>query len=139
MASNQRLMSIFDIMGPIMTGPSSSHTAGAVRIGRMARMLFGKEPLSVDLSFYGSLAQTYRGHMTDSGVVAGIMEMAVEDPRIRVALEIAEKRGLTVRIHKHVKSNRNPNTIELELSAGTDRLHVSLRFMQFCQSVTVSL
>jgi L-serine dehydratase len=123
-ASKQRLMSIFDIMGPIMTGPSSSHTAGAVRIGKMARMLFGRQPVSIDLSFYGSLAETYHGHMTDAGVVAGIMEMAVDDLRIRQAQEIAANQGMRVRIHTDTESSRNPNTIEIEMLAGDDSLQV---------------
>jgi L-serine dehydratase len=124
-ASKQRLMSIFDIMGPIMIGPSSSHTAGAVRIGKMARMLFGRQPVSIDLSFYGSLAETYRGHMTDSGVVAGIMELDVDDPSIREALEIAENKGIGVRIHTDTRSSRNPNTIEIEMRTGDDTLQVA--------------
>lgn len=87
MASNQRLMSIFDIMGPIMIGSSSSHTAGAVLIVRMVRMLFGTDPKSVDLYFYGSLAEIYRGHMTDAGVVAGILSMEVDNPPSRKPLK----------------------------------------------------
>jgi L-serine dehydratase len=125
MASKQRLMSIFDIMGPIMTGPSSSHTAGAVRIGKMARMLFGKQPSSIDMSFYGSLAETYHGHMTDAGVVAGIMEMEVDDLGIRQAQEIAANQGIRVRIHTDTESSRNPNTIEIEMLAGDDSLQVA--------------
>ncbi len=108
--------SIFDILGPVMTGPSSSHTAGAVRIGLIGRYISGGEPLEVDITFYGSLSQTYKGHMTDSGVVAGLLGMNVDDPRIKNAYAEAERRGLQVRIHPLESKEKNPNTIDLEIT-----------------------
>lgn len=108
--------SIFDILGPIMTGPSSSHTAGAVRIGLMGRRIAGCEPREADITFYGSLSQTYKGHMTDSGVVAGLLGMNVDDPRIRNAYAEAEKGGLQVRIHPLESKEKNPNTIDLDIT-----------------------
>lgn len=65
--------SVFDIIGPIMIGPSSSHTAGAVKIGRVARRIFGQEPTKIDVHLYGSFAQTYVGHSTDVAVIGGVL------------------------------------------------------------------
>ena len=87
MTSNQRVLSIFDILGPIMIGPSSNHTAGAVRIGKIARMILGEEPTKINLYFYGSLAETYRGHMTDAAVVAGLLGMEVDDQKIKESVQ----------------------------------------------------
>lgn len=110
-------ISLFDVTGPIMTGPSSSHTAGAVRIGLLARQIMGEEPAAIEIHFYGSLAETYKGHMTDSGVVAGLLEFPVDDPQIRYALKIAEDRGISVEIKTDTQSEKNPNTIEIKLSS----------------------
>jgi len=115
MILNQRALSIFDILGPIMIGPSSNHTAGAVRIGKIARMILGGEPTKVSLYFYGSLAETYKGHMTDAAVVAGLLGMEVDDQRIKESLKIASNRQIDVKIHTQTISNKNPNTIEMEL------------------------
>ncbi|MCY9006419.1 serine dehydratase beta chain, partial [Peribacillus frigoritolerans] len=71
--------SAFDIIGPVMIGPSSSHTAGAARIGRVARTLFGKQPKKAIISLYGSFAKTYRGHGTDVAVVGGILDFDTDD------------------------------------------------------------
>ena len=72
---------IFDIVGPIMIGPSSSHTAGAARIGLMAGQLTGYDPVEVRLQFHGSLAEVYHTHFTDAGVLAGLMGLQVDDDR----------------------------------------------------------
>jgi L-serine dehydratase len=109
------LLSIFDVLGPIMIGPSSSHTAGAVRIGKMGRQILGEAPTAVALRFYGSLAETYKGHMTDTAVVAGLLGMDVDDPRIPGALALAREHGLHVAVQTESASDRNPNTIEMVL------------------------
>ena len=85
-------MTVFDIIGPIMIGPSSSHTAGAVRIGRTARKILNDKPVSVRILLSGSFAQTYRGHGTDKALIAGIMGFHSHDERIPKALEIAKER-----------------------------------------------
>lgn len=72
-------MNVFDIIGPVMIGPSSSHTAGAVRLGRVAYKLLGEEAAAADIELTGSFAQTYRGHGTDKALVAGIMGMDSDD------------------------------------------------------------
>ena len=118
-------ISLFDVTGPIMTGPSSSHTAGAVRIGLLGRQILGNEPETVDINFYGSLAETYKGHMTDSGVVAGLMNFPVEDPRIRTALEIAGGKGISFRIHTDKSSKKHPNTIEMRLAHSSTVMEIS--------------
>jgi L-serine dehydratase len=82
-------LSLFDILGPVMIGPSSSHTAGAARIGRMTREILGGEPSEVALGFHGSPAKTYRGHRTDTAVVAGRLGMDGDDPRLPEAQEPA--------------------------------------------------
>ena len=73
-------MTIFDIMGPIMIGPSSSHTAGAARLGRMARKLLGRAPAKAELLLHGSFAATGSGHGTDRALAAGLLDMAPDDP-----------------------------------------------------------
>ena len=83
-------MHVFDIIGPIMIGPSSSHTAGAARIGRVARHLLGEQPVRAVIAFHGSFAKTYQGHGTDKAVVGGLMDMAVDDARIRFQFETVE-------------------------------------------------
>lgn len=118
-------ISLFDITGPIMTGPSSSHTAGAVRIGLLAHQILGEEPLSIRIHFYGSLAETYKGHMTDSGVVAGLMGLPVDDPQVRYALNVAQEKGISVDIKTHDESAKNPNTIEMELTSTSCLIEVS--------------
>ncbi|MBN1333875.1 MAG: L-serine ammonia-lyase, iron-sulfur-dependent, subunit alpha [Synergistales bacterium] len=109
-------ISLFDVTGPIMTGPSSSHTAGAVRIGLMGRQIMGGEPCAIKILFYGSLAETYKGHMTDSGVVGGLMGLSVDDPKIRSALGSAGEKTISVEVETHTQSDKNPNTIEMKLS-----------------------
>lgn len=116
--------SIFDILGPVMTGPSSSHTAGAVRIGLMARNIAGEQPKRACITFYGSLSETYKGHMTDSGVVAGLLGMDVDDQGIRGALQSARERGMEIEIRPLSSSDKNPNTIELDLETGTGTFHI---------------
>lgn len=86
--------SILDVLGPIMIGPSSSHTAGAAKIGYCAYKLFGKEVVQVVFTLHGSFAKTYKGHGTDKALLAGIMGIRHDDLRIRDAYEIAQNRQL---------------------------------------------
>ncbi|NLG93690.1 MAG: L-serine ammonia-lyase, iron-sulfur-dependent, subunit beta [Clostridiales bacterium] len=108
-------MNVFDIVGPVMIGPSSSHTAGAVRIGRIAGALLEGEPVRAHILLHGSFAKTYRGHGTDKALVAGIMGMAPSDIRIRLSLEIAKARGLDVVFGKTELEGAHPNTAVLTL------------------------
>ncbi len=103
-------MKVFDIVGPVMIGPSSSHTAGAARIGRIAYALLGEKAVRADIRLHGSFAKTYKGHGTDKALVAGIMGMKPDDPRIRKSLELAKEQGLEVSIRPEFFENAHPNT-----------------------------
>ncbi len=117
--------SVFDIIGPVMVGPSSSHTAGAVRIGQLARKLFGQAPRAVDIHFYGSFAHTYRGHATDVAVLAGVMGLATSDPRIPDAFQLADDLGLVYQILEEAAIPVHPNTVTIILKAQDARMSVT--------------
>lgn len=102
--------SVFDIIGPVMIGPSSSHTAGAARIGRVARSLFGREPKWATLSFYGSFAKTYKGHGTDVAIVGGLLDFDTFDERIIEAIDIAKKAGMKIKFIEEEAITDHPNT-----------------------------
>ena len=108
-------MNVFDIIGPVMIGPSSSHTAGAVRLGRIARRLLGEEAVRAEISLSGSFAETYRGHGTDKALVAGIMGLHSDDGRIRHSLELARDAGLEVAIREVSIPGAHPNTARIAL------------------------
>jgi L-serine dehydratase len=102
--------SVFDIIGPVMIGPSSSHTAGAARIGRVARSLFGREPKWATISFYGSFAKTYKGHGTDVAIVGGLLDFDTFDERIIEAIDIAKKAGMKIKFIEEEAITDHPNT-----------------------------
>jgi L-serine dehydratase len=102
--------SVFDIIGPIMIGPSSSHTAGAARIGRVARNLFGREPKWASISLYGSFAQTYKGHGTDVALIGGILDFDTDDERIIHAIDIAKDKGMKISFIEEDALTDHPNT-----------------------------
>lgn len=108
-------MTIFDIMGPIMVGPSSSHTAGAVRIGLIARRLLGVCPVSAELLLHGSFAATGEGHGTKKALVAGLLGMQPDDPAIPRAFSLAEQAGLALRMGQIDLRGAHPNTVVLKL------------------------
>ncbi|KAF5062173.1 L-serine ammonia-lyase, iron-sulfur-dependent subunit beta [Acetobacterium wieringae] len=103
-------MNVFDIIGPIMVGPSSSHTAGAVRIGKIARAVSGGQPTMVTIELYGSFAQTYKGHGTDKAIIAGLLGMAPDDERIKDSLELARDLGMAFKFKKSGNKAVHPNT-----------------------------
>ncbi len=115
------MMNVFDIVGPVMIGPSSSHTAGAVRIGRVARALLGCEPVSAQILLHGSFAKTYKGHGTDKALIAGIMGMATDDERIRFSPRLAQEAGLSVSILPTEIDGAHPNTALITLTDATGR------------------
>lgn len=110
-------MNVFDIVGPVMIGPSSSHTAGAVRIGYAAGLILGKPPAEAEILLHGSFAKTYKGHGTDKALIAGIMGMMPDDQRIRSSLELAGKAGLKVTIIPGSIPGAHPNTARITLTA----------------------
>jgi L-serine dehydratase len=120
-----RQRSVFDIIGPVMIGPSSSHTAGAVRLGRLARAVFGAQPRSAKVLLHGSFASTGRGHGTDLALVAGLLEMSADDPRIPDSLALAKASGLDVAFERADLGEVHPNTAQLTLDA--DGRHMTLR------------
>lgn len=108
--------SVFDIIGPAMIGPSSSHTAGAVRIGLLARHLLGGPPGSATISLHGSFAATGQGHATDKGIVAGILGCAPDDESLKDSLSRASALGIDVRFQTtDLGEAVHPNTAQLEL------------------------
>jgi len=120
---------LFDLMGPVMIGPSSSHTAGVARIAYMARRIF---PLPLDrarVSFYGSLARTYRGHGSDKAAIAGLLGILPEDERLAFSPQLAERAGLRVEIVPvwSGPERYHPNTVVIELWSGarTSRLRAA--------------
>ena len=121
--NNLRFQSVFDIIGPVMIGPSSSHTAGAVRIGKIVSSIFGEEPTEVEFQLYNSFAKTYRGHGTDVALVAGILGMDTDDPRIPDSLDIARERGVKVYWRVNKDSNApHPNTTRIVIKNQTKSL-----------------
>lgn len=117
--------SVFDMIGPVMIGPSSSHTAGVVRIAKAAIKVLGGTPDQADITFYNSFARTYEGHGSDRAILAGLMDFETDDKRIKEAIEIAYKSGLKY----HFKSVGNastlhPNSIKLNLTKGNKQIEV---------------
>ncbi len=98
-----------------MIGPSSSHTAGAARIGRVARSLFSREPKWVEISLYGSFAKTYKGHGTDVAIVGGILDFDTFDTRIIQSLELAKQKGIAVRFIEEDAITDHPNTARIKM------------------------
>ncbi|TCS84343.1 L-serine ammonia-lyase, iron-sulfur-dependent subunit beta [Tepidibacillus fermentans] len=113
--------SVFDIIGPIMIGPSSSHTAGAARIGKAARSLFARQPKKAIITLYGSFAKTYKGHGTDVAIVGGILGFDTYDNRIVDSLVIAKDLGIEIQVIPSNEQSEHPNTarIYLEDEKGT--------------------
>lgn len=112
------LISLFDVIGPNMVGPSSSHTAGAASVARMARKLFQKRVSEVVFVLYGSFAKTYQGHGTDRALVGGILGFDTDDLRIRDSFELAKENGLEFRFEKNtVEDEVHPNTVDIHMTA----------------------
>lgn len=114
-------MNIFDILGPVMVGPSSSHTAGAVRIGLIARRLLGGQPASARITLSGSFAATGAGHGTDRALVAGLLGMKPDDIRIPDSFALAKAQGLSFTFDKTELKDAHPNTAILQLTTANGR------------------
>lgn len=109
--------SIFDILGPVMVGPSSSHTAGAARIGLIARQLFGRQPKKATVYLHGSFAATGKGHGTDRALIAGLLGMKPDDMRIPNSFEIAREEGMEFTIENKDIKEAHPNTAQIIMEA----------------------
>ena len=115
------MLDIFEILGPVMVGPSSSHTAGAVRIGRMGRTLLGSDPVQADIGLYGSFAETGKGHGTDRALVGGILGFLPDDERIRDSFQYAKAAGLKYEfIENTIEKDIHPNTVDILLHCEND-------------------
>lgn len=115
---------VFDIIGPTMVGPSSSHTAGAVRIGLVARDLFNQLPKQADIYLYGSFMETYKGHGTDVALVGGLLGYDTDDDRIQTSLETAEEAGMKVNFIEMAEERSHPNTAIINMRDGDKEISV---------------
>ncbi|GAA5347210.1 L-serine ammonia-lyase, iron-sulfur-dependent subunit beta [Streptococcus uberis] len=121
-----KFQSVFDIIGPVMIGPSSSHTAGAVRIGKVVHSIFGEIPDEVTFHLYNSFAKTYQGHGTDKALVAGIMGFDTDNPDIKNSLEIAHQKG--IKIYWDILKDSNaphPNTVKITVKKGDKSMSIT--------------
>src|SRR5687768_381143 len=117
--------SVFDMIGPVMIGPSSSHTAGVVRIGRASLKLLGIRPEQAEIVFYNSFARTYEGHGSDRAIIAGLLDYKTDDKRIKDALEIASTEGLKFNFKSVGNASAlHPNTIRLNLKKSDKTIEV---------------
>ena len=105
-------MGVFDILGPIMIGPSSSHTAGAARLGKVARIIAGDDVVEVTFLLHGSFGKTYKRHGTDRALVAGIMGMEPSDERLRDSFEIAKEKGIKITFKDVDLGDYHPSTVK---------------------------
>jgi L-serine dehydratase len=120
------VVSLLDIIGPVMVGPSSSHTAGACKLGLIARCLVGGTPERARIELHGSFARTGEGHGTDKAIAGGLLGFRPDDDRLRQALEIAEREGVAYRFEKTTLSeDAHPNSVRITVERG-DRRHVML-------------
>ena len=114
--------SVFDIIGPVMVGPSSSHTAGAVRIGLFTRYIFGMQPEDVKITLYGSFKETYKGHGTDIALIGGLLGYNTSDKRIRTSMEDAKAAGMEFEFIESGIEHIHPNTAKIEVQVGRHSL-----------------
>ena len=112
---HDRKVSILDVMGPVMVGPSSSHTAGTARLGRVAREILDEDPVAVRFFLHPPLAATYRGHGSDFALAGGSIGLNVDDPRIPEAIRIAEQMGVDVTFSEEDLGDVHPNSVRVEI------------------------
>ncbi|MDD6810280.1 MAG: L-serine ammonia-lyase, iron-sulfur-dependent subunit beta [Lachnospiraceae bacterium] len=114
-------MSVFDILGPVMVGPSSSHTAGAVRIGYVTRVMLAEEPVQAHIQLHGSFAATGKGHGTDTALIAGLLGMKPSDMNVPKSFEIAREKGLQYSFENINLRDAHPNTVVINVKGKGDR------------------
>src|SRR6266852_6824208 len=122
---HDRKVSILDVMGPVMVGPSSSHTAGTARLGRVAREILDEDPVDVHFYLHPPLAATYRGHGSDFALVGGSIGLSVDDPRIPEAIRIAEQMGVNVEFAEEDLGDVHPNTVRVEIRGRTREAEIA--------------
>lgn len=117
--------SVFDIAGPVMVGPSSSHTAGAAKIGQFARAIFDSTPKKVHFLLHGSFGEVYKGHSTDKALLAGVMKLPPNDERIKHAFELADESGLKYEFEPgDLGQGYHPNTVRITLENDNRKLEI---------------
>ena len=109
-------LSAFDIIGPVMIGPSSSHTAGAVRIGNLAREIVENKIKDVKIYFHGSFKETYKGHGTDKAIIGGLLGLKTDNSKIKESFQLAEEEGFSFEFFPADLDNVHPNTVKLEIT-----------------------
>lgn len=114
-------MGILDMIGPVMVGPSSSHTAGAARLAWLARQLLEKPPRKVVFGLHGSFAKTGKGHGTHLALVAGVLGLAADDERIKQAFDLAREASLQYSFKDVELGDVHPNTVQIELESKDER------------------
>ncbi len=114
-------MNVFDIIGPVMIGPSSSHTAGAARIGRITRLLLGEPVRTAHIRFHGSFAKTWQGHGADRAVIGGLLGLNVDDENLRRSRKLAAEQGMEYDISPVQVRGAHPNTVIIEAIGGSGK------------------
>ena len=119
-------ISIFDIAGPKMVGPSSSHTAGACKIGQFARALFNKTPKKATFYLHGSFGEVYKGHATDRALMGGILKFQTSDPRIKDSFRIAKEKNIQYEFKvKDLGAKYHPNTVKVILENTRSKMSIT--------------
>lgn len=116
--------SVFDIIGPVMVGPSSSHTAGASKIAKVARDLFNQKITWANIHLYGSFAKTYKGHGTDLALVGGLLGFSTDDKRMMHSLQIAKDENISIKFLEDTAATEHPNTVRLQIGNGENHIEV---------------
>ena len=120
-----RKISVFDVIGPIMIGPSSSHTAGALRISQVAYKIFKDEIKEAKFTLYGSFSQTYKGHGTDRALIGGILGFDTENEKIKNSFELTNEKGISVKFEiGEMDPDMHPNTVEIDLKGEQKTLSI---------------
>ncbi|AIQ55934.1 L-serine ammonia-lyase, iron-sulfur-dependent subunit beta [Paenibacillus borealis] len=121
-----RFKDVFSIIGPAMVGPSSSHTAGAARIGRAARQVLGELPREAEITFFGSFAATYQGHGTDRAIAGGLLDFTTDDHRLPDSIELAAEAGMKISFGQGTGLFPHPNTVRLRLTGSESGIELTL-------------
>ena len=118
------MSSLFEVMGPIIIGPSSSHTAGAAKLGRLARLIFDEKIAEAEIGLHGSFASTGKGHGTDKALVGGLLGFKPDDPRIRESLKLAADEGVNINFSKIKLPDAHPNSVKITMKNETNSLTI---------------
>ena len=116
---------LFDVIGPVIIGPSSSHTAGAARLGFLAGKIYGEIPKKVHFKLYNSFAKTGKGHGTDKGLLGGVMGLNVDNPQIRNVFEIAKQANIDFSFEFLENFSRHPNSVDILFDGNNGKMEIS--------------